>query len=123
MIHAIRLIVAGMVLMAALPEALAQANYPNRPIRVIVPAAPGGPPDLVARLIAQELTKRWARPVVVETRPGAGTVVGTAAAVVGAAGAVVGLAGAVVGAAGAPQATSNAGLIAAAAPTIRPRSR
>ncbi len=74
---AMRLIVAGMMLTAAPAEALAQANYPNRPIRIVVPTAPGGPPDFTARLIAQELTKRWSRQVVVDTRPGAGTIIGS----------------------------------------------
>jgi len=75
--HAIRLIVAGIMLMAALPEGLAQENYPTRLIRIIVPTAPGGPPEVGARLIAQELSKRWGQPAVVETRPGAGTVIGS----------------------------------------------
>jgi tripartite-type tricarboxylate transporter receptor subunit TctC len=75
--HAIRLIVAGIMLMAALPEGLAQANYPTRLIRIVVPTAPGGPPEIIARLVAQELTKRWGRPAVVETRAGAGTIIGT----------------------------------------------
>ena len=57
--------------------AFAQSTYPTRPIRIIVPTAPSGPPELVARLVSQELTKRWGRPVVVETRPGAGTIIGT----------------------------------------------
>ena len=75
--HAIRLIVAGIMLMAALPEGQAQANYPTRLIRIVVPTAPGGPPEIIARLVAQELTKRWVRPAVVETRAGAGTIIGT----------------------------------------------
>ena len=63
--------------------ALAQAQtpgtaaYPNRPIRIIVPTAPGGPPDVVARMVAQEFSTRWGRPAVVENRAGAGTVIGT----------------------------------------------
>lgn len=68
----------ALVLLAvALPAALAQDSYPNRPIRIIVPTAPGGPSDIGARLIAQELTKRWGRQVVVDTRPGAGSIIGT----------------------------------------------
>lgn len=57
--------------------ALAQEVYPNRPIRIIVPTAPGGPSDVGARLIAAELTKRWGKQVVVDIRPGAGTIIGT----------------------------------------------
>ncbi len=55
----------------------AQDSYPERPIRIVVPTAPGGPSDIGARLIAQELTKRWGRQVVVDTRPGAGSIIGS----------------------------------------------
>jgi tripartite-type tricarboxylate transporter receptor subunit TctC len=57
--------------------ALAQEAYPNRPIRIVVPTAPGGPSDVGARLIGAELTKRWGKQVVVDIRPGAGTIIGT----------------------------------------------
>lgn len=53
------------------------ADYPNRPIRVIVPFAPGGGLDITTRLIGQKLTEKWGQNIVVDTRPGAATVVGT----------------------------------------------
>ena len=52
-------------------------KYPARPIRIIVPFAPGGSVEVVARLIGQDLTDAWGQPVVVETRPGGGTMIGT----------------------------------------------
>jgi tripartite-type tricarboxylate transporter receptor subunit TctC len=53
------------------------AHYPNRPIRLIVPFAPGGGLDISARLIGHKLTEKWGQNVVVDTRPGAATIVGT----------------------------------------------
>ncbi len=53
------------------------ANYPNRPIRLIVPFAPGGGLDISARLIGHKLTESWGQNVVVDSRPGAATIVGT----------------------------------------------
>ena len=58
--------------------ALAQ-SYPSRPIRVIVPQPPGGGFDLVARMLAEPLARVMNNPVVVENRPGGGTIVGTEA--------------------------------------------
>jgi tripartite-type tricarboxylate transporter receptor subunit TctC len=53
------------------------ASYPSRPIRVIVPFAPGGGLDISTRLIAQKLTEKWGQNIVVDSRPGAATVVGS----------------------------------------------
>jgi tripartite-type tricarboxylate transporter receptor subunit TctC len=70
---------------AALPAvarlARAQAPYPQRPVRLIVPFASGGASDILARLIGQWLTERLVQPFVVEMRPGAGGNVGTEAVV------------------------------------------
>lgn len=60
------------------PEALAQGKeFPTKPIRIINPFAPGGSTDLVARIFGQFLTEIWGQPVVVESRTGAGGVVGS----------------------------------------------
>ena len=53
------------------------ADYPARPIRMIVPFAPGGGLDITTRLIGQKLTERWGQNIVVDARPGAATIVGT----------------------------------------------
>lgn len=55
-------------------------KYPDRPIKIIVPFAPGGSTDILARVLAQKMLENWGQQVVVETRPGAATVIGTAAA-------------------------------------------
>src|SRR5262249_29688527 len=53
------------------------ADYPTRPVRMIVPAPPGGTMDILGRILADKLTATLGQPVVVENKPGAGTVIGT----------------------------------------------
>ncbi len=72
----------GMLALAALAGFTSWSNaqnYPNRPIRVIVPLGPGGGTDLVTRLVSQQLSVQLGSPIVVENRPGGGTVIGTEA--------------------------------------------
>ena len=51
--------------------AFAQAPWPNKPVKIIVPFAPGGVADAVPRLIAEKLSEKWGQPVVIENKPGA----------------------------------------------------
>lgn len=76
-----RLILASL-LAVALPAAVAVAqssvpNYPNKPIRIVVPQSAGGSTDLTARLIAQKLSGALGQTVIVDNRPGAGSILGT----------------------------------------------
>jgi tripartite-type tricarboxylate transporter receptor subunit TctC len=72
-------LVLGLALGFAAPAAHAE-DYPNKPIRVIVPSSPGGSPDVLARIICAPLSQELGQPMVVETLPGAAGIVGTAKA-------------------------------------------
>jgi tripartite-type tricarboxylate transporter receptor subunit TctC len=75
-----RILIAALSLTALSAAAIlpAQAqNYPDRPVKIIVPIGPGGSYDIVGRTVADALSKRLGQPVVAENKPGAGTVVGT----------------------------------------------
>jgi tripartite-type tricarboxylate transporter receptor subunit TctC len=63
--------------LAPVSAALAQADYPSRSVRMIVPFAPGGISDVLGRLIAQRLGSSLGQQVVVDNRPGAGTLIGS----------------------------------------------
>lgn len=75
----IRLTQMALVLCAAIavPYAMAQENYPSRPIRVVVPYTAGGVSDTVTRLVTQKLSERLKTPVVVENLPGANGQIGS----------------------------------------------
>jgi tripartite-type tricarboxylate transporter receptor subunit TctC len=70
------LTVAMAAAVCAAPEVSAQA-FPAKTVRLLVPQAPGGASDALARIIGQRLSERWHQPVVVENRAGAGGVIGT----------------------------------------------
>jgi tripartite-type tricarboxylate transporter receptor subunit TctC len=59
--------------------ATAQQDFPNKPIRMVVPFPPGGATNVVARVIAQKLGDEWGQSVVVDNRPGGNTIIGTEA--------------------------------------------
>ncbi len=54
-----------------------ESSYPNKPIRLIVPAAGGGPTDITARMVGEKLGQVFGQPVVIDNRPGGGMMIGT----------------------------------------------
>lgn len=67
--------VAGALMMSS-AVAMAQ-DFPTKPVTLVIPYPPGGPTDLVGRLIADRLTQKWGQPVVVENKPGASGSIGS----------------------------------------------
>src|SRR6188768_3173559 len=64
------------IALAAVPHAAHAQDYPNKPIKLVVPFPPGGPLDLAGRAIGQRLSEAWGQPVVIENKPGAGGNIG-----------------------------------------------
>lgn len=78
MAPALRWTLALLLTLSCGAAAWAQASgFPHKPLRIIVPYPPGGAVDPLARTIGQKLTEAWGQPVVIDNKPGAGTVIGT----------------------------------------------
>ncbi|MDB5602953.1 MAG: hypothetical protein JWN71_4997 [Xanthobacteraceae bacterium] len=76
--------IALLMLVAASPQIAQAQNWPERPVKFIVTQAAGGTPDIIARLLAERLTRVLGQTVIVENRPGGANVIGTQAAAVAA---------------------------------------
>jgi len=73
----IKTLIAYVALACALPgAATAQATYPNKVIRIVVPFPPGGGIDILIRAVGAELATRWGQPVIIDNKAGAGTLIG-----------------------------------------------
>src|SRR5215510_6716118 len=71
----------GAAALPAVSRVSCAQTYPSRPVRLIVPLAPAGGTDILARLMGQWLSERFGQPLVIDTRPGAGGNIGTEAVV------------------------------------------
>ncbi len=75
--NALRAVWIAIALTLAPAASGAAESYPTKPERIVVPFAPGGPKDLISRVIGQKLTETWGYPVIVDNRAGAGGNIGT----------------------------------------------
>jgi tripartite-type tricarboxylate transporter receptor subunit TctC len=75
------ILLATFAALAPAPAAAQATDYPNRPIRIIVPQATGGGVDIMARAVAQKLTETWGQQVIVDNRPGANGIIGMEAVI------------------------------------------
>ena len=73
-----RLLAAAALLTGAAGPAQAQSNWPDRPIRVLLPFPPGGPSDIVMRLAAEKMQATLKQPVLIDNKPGADGNLGSA---------------------------------------------
>jgi tripartite-type tricarboxylate transporter receptor subunit TctC len=69
------LLLAGSVL--AVGNTASASTFPQKPVRIVVPFSPGGGTDLIARTLGQEMSKDLGQPVIIDNKPGAGTIIGT----------------------------------------------
>src|SRR5689334_1153185 len=67
-----RIFAAALAVCITTSAALAQAPYPTRPIRLLVPFAPGGGVDVVARIVGKKMSEKLGQPILVESKPGGG---------------------------------------------------
>lgn len=73
-----RRLAVGIAVATAATTAAVAADYPTRPVRVVVPSTPGGALDILSRMLAQKLSERWhGQPLVVDNRAGAGGIIGS----------------------------------------------
>jgi tripartite-type tricarboxylate transporter receptor subunit TctC len=73
---AVRALLAMFVCVASMPGAALAQAFPSKAVRFVVPFAPGGQSDVVARTVGQKLAERWGQPVVIENKAGAATTIG-----------------------------------------------
>src|SRR6267142_2609001 len=69
-----------LAIFAAFSAAPVAQTYPDKPVRLIVPASPGGGLDVLSRLVAGKISGYWGQQLIIDNRPGAGMAIGTAAA-------------------------------------------
>src|SRR5262249_39713206 len=68
-----------LVISGAIAQGSADSHsYPNRAVRIIVPFPPGGPTDILTRVLGQRMSEVWGQPVVIENQPGANTAIAAA---------------------------------------------
>jgi tripartite-type tricarboxylate transporter receptor subunit TctC len=73
----LRHVIAALLAALCMPSVQAQSqDYPNKPIRIVVPFPAGGTTDIITRAVAQKLSEEWKQPVVVDNRPGGGANIG-----------------------------------------------
>ena len=78
-LHPSSLVLLAVALLVAIPGAVCGQQYPTKPVRLIVPFAPGGSTDITARILAQKLGDAWRHQVIVDNRAGAGGNIGAEA--------------------------------------------